>query len=151
MQKIIVSDTSCLILLKKIGQLDLLKSLFGKIVITQEIFEEYNDILPEFIEIQNPSDTKYQHILENFLDRGEASAIALALEQEDCLLIIDELKGRKEARLLGLNITGTLGILILAKQNGLIQSFKSILLEIEKTNFRISKDILKKAIEIIRE
>jgi predicted nucleic acid-binding protein len=151
MQRIIVSDTSCLILLKKINKLNILNLLFGKIIITQKVAEEFGDALPNYFEIINPLDNKYCNILENFLDAGEASSIALALEYENCLLIIDELKGRKEAIMLGLNITGTIGVLILAKQKGLITSLKDVIYEIENTSFRISKKLLFNALEIVGE
>jgi len=77
MPEIIVSDTSCLILLDKIHKIDLLKSLFGKVTITKIIAEEFGKPIPDFIEIENPKDINYQRILESFLDPGEASAIAL--------------------------------------------------------------------------
>jgi predicted nucleic acid-binding protein len=143
MHRIIVSDTSCLILLDTLGRISLLKSLFGKITITKIVAEEFGKVLPEFVEIENPKDNKYQKILETFLDPGEASAMALALEKEECLLIIDEFKGRREARQLGLNYTGTMGILIVAKEKGLISSVTEIIKEIGKTNFRISDKLLK--------
>ncbi len=147
MQRIIVSDTSCLILLDKIGQLGLLKSIFGKITVTKEISEEFNKDLPDFIEVQYPKDKNYQRILENSLDAGEASAIALALDYDDCLLIIDETKGRREAKSLGLKVTGTIGILIVAKEKGLIPSLKKVFDKIGKTNFRINKALLVEALK----
>ena len=49
--------------------------------------------MPEWITIKNPNNKSNQLILEASLDRGEASAIALAMEQKDCLFIIEELKG----------------------------------------------------------
>jgi len=83
MQKIIVSDTSCLILLKKINRIDLLQKLFGQITITKIIADEFGNELPEYIIIENPINIIYQKILEGFLDIGEASAIALAMEKKD--------------------------------------------------------------------
>ncbi|MBP7478518.1 MAG: DUF3368 domain-containing protein [Chitinophagales bacterium] len=145
MQRVIVSDTTCLILLNKIGRISLLEKLFGKVTITSNIAKEYGENLPEFVKIENPSDYKYQQILEGFLDSGEASAIALALEHDDCLLIIDELKGRKEAKYLNINYTGTLGILIIAKEKGLIKSVMEVIEEIRKTDFRISEALLNEA------
>lgn len=145
MQRIIVSDTTCLILLNKIGRISLLEKLFGKVTITSNIAKEYGEKLPEFVKIENPSDYKYQQILEGFLDSGEASAIALALEHDDCLLIIDELKGRKEAKHLNINYTGTLGILIIAKEKGLIKTVMEVIEEIKETDFRISEALLKEA------
>ena len=142
MQKIIVSDTSCLILLHKIGHLSLLKSLFGKITITSIIANEYGQRLPDFISVEDPQDKIYQQILEGFLDPGEASAIALSLEKDDCLLIIDDIKGRKEARKLNLNVTGTIGILIVAKEKGIIKSITEVFNKITKTDFRISEALI---------
>jgi predicted nucleic acid-binding protein len=151
MQKVIISDTSCLILLDKIGELELLQTLFGRITITHEIADEFNKELPNWFSIQAPKNRMYQVILEASLDKGEASAIALAVEEKDCLLIIDDSKGRKYAEKLRINITGTLGILINAKLSGHIASVKPLLEKIKKTDFRITSDlesiILKKAKE----
>ena len=102
MQKVIISDTSCLILLDKIGELKLLNKLFGQIIITQEIAGEFKKELPDWFTIQEPTNKTYQKILEASLDKGEASAIAFAIEQTDCLLIIDDYKGRKYAEQLGI-------------------------------------------------
>ena len=79
MQKTIVSDTSCLILLDKIKQLDLLKALFGKITVTQLVADEFGKKLPDFIQIENPQNLTYQKILDSFVDKGEASVLALAV------------------------------------------------------------------------
>lgn len=141
MQATIISDTSCLILLDKIQDLELLKVLFGQIVTTPIVAEEYGNLLPDWIIIQEPENKKNQLILEASLDKGEASAIALAMEHADCLLIIDELKGRKLARQLRLNITGTLGIIVEAKVSGHITSVRPLLDKIKQTNFRLSEQL----------
>ena len=70
-----------------------------------------------------------------------ASAIALALEIKDCLLIIDEKKGRKLAKELKIKIIGTLKTILLAKQKGVITSVKSIIEQLENHNFRFAKNI----------
>jgi len=142
MPGIIVSDTSSLIVLNKIDRLHLLESLFGQITITQTIAKEFNHPLPDFINIQDPQNNNYQKILKSFLDEGEASAIALALETKDCLLIIDELKGRREAKALGINYTGIMGILIIAKEKKIISSVSAIIEEIQKTDFRLSSELI---------
>jgi predicted nucleic acid-binding protein len=147
MQKIIVSDTSCLILLDKLDQLDLLSALFGEITITQIVADEFGKQLPKFIKIENPQNLVYQKILESFIDIGEASALSLALEKKDCLLIMDDNKGRREAKQLGLRFTGTLGVLIIAKQKGVINSLTEILDKIKKTDFRLSDALIKYAIK----
>ncbi len=143
MQRAIISDTSCLILLEKIGELELLQKLFGTIITTGEVANEYGNLLPEWVLLKEPLNKNYQAIIEASVDKGEASAIALALEFEDCLLIIDDLKGRKFATEIGLKITGTLGIIIEAKLAGHITSIKPILAKIKSTNFRLSDTIEK--------
>jgi len=141
MHKAIISDTSCLILLDNIGELQLLQKLFGKIITTPEVAAEFGRSLPDWCLIKQPSDKNYQSIIEASVDKGEASAIALAVEYDDCLLIIDDLKGRKFALQLGLSITGTMGIIVQAKLTGIIPSIKPVLARIRQTNFRISETI----------
>ncbi|HSV09979.1 MAG TPA: hypothetical protein VLI68_04370 [Hanamia sp.] len=87
--------------------------------------------LPSWVEIRNASDKGYQAFVEKSVDKGEASAIALAVELSDCLLIIDDLKGRKFAQKIGLTIIGTVGIIVDAKVNGIIPSVKPILWKIK--------------------
>jgi predicted nucleic acid-binding protein len=141
MQKAIISDTSCLVILEKIKELELLHRLFGTIITTSEIKDEFGLPLPEWVHIKQVKNKNYQSIIEATLDKGEASAIALALELEDCLLIIDDLKGRKFANHLGLKITGTFGVLVEAKLSGAIPSIKPILEKIKATNFRIGEQL----------
>lgn len=141
MHSIIISDTSCLIILAKIGELELLQKLYGTIITTQDIADEFGEILPEWILIENAKDKYHQRILELQIDRGESSAIALALEIQDSTLILDDFKARKVAENLGLRFTGTIGILIKSKLNGLVPSIKPFLEKIKETNFRISQEI----------
>ncbi len=81
-------------------------------------------------------------VSDKFIDPGEATSIALAAELEESLLIIDDLKGRKVATELGIHITGSLGVLLTAKNNGVIDSVIPIVEKIQKTNFRISDYLL---------
>lgn len=141
MQKTIVSDSSCIIVLEKIGELEILKKLFGQILITSEVAQEVGLQLPEWIEIRNPSDKNYQRILSASVDIGEASSIALGLELSECLLIMDDLKGRKLARQLGLAVTGTLALLVIAKKNGVVSAVKPVLEKLTRTNFRLSSEL----------
>ncbi len=147
MHKVIISDTSCLILLDKIGELDLLHKLYGSIITTPEVKNEFGLPLPDWFEIQTTSNKNYQAIIEASIDKGEASAIALAVEYGDCLLIIDDLKGRKYAQNLGLQIIGTIGIIVDAKLLGIIPSIKPLLEKIKRTNFRISVTVEKILLE----
>ena len=141
MYKTIISDTSCFIVLSKIGQLALLQQIFGNIVTTPEIAAEFGEALPEWVEIISVKDEHKQHLLEIQVDKGEASAMALALETENTMLIIDDYKARKLAKQLNINYIGTVKILILAKQRGIIPEIKPLLKKIKTTNFRISVEL----------
>lgn len=94
MSKTIIADTSCLVLLAKIDELSILQHLFGEIVITGEIKREYGKRLPSWITVMNPKNDAYQKLLQATIDKGEASAIALAIELSDSLLILDDRKAR---------------------------------------------------------
>jgi len=141
MHKIIISDTSCFIILTNIGELHLLQKLYSKITTTIEIATEFGEPLPEWVEILSVKSKDTQRLLEMQIDKGESSAIALALEISDSLLILDDIKARKVATQLGLSITGTLGIIIKAKLEGIIPSVVPILNKIKQTDFRLSNEV----------
>ena len=85
MPKVVISDTSTLILFQKIDQLDLLQKLYQEVITTPEIAEEYGERLPGWIVLKSAEDKKYQEFIETQVDSGEASAIALAKEfKNDC-------------------------------------------------------------------
>jgi predicted nucleic acid-binding protein len=151
MHKTIISDTSCFIILSKIGELDLLHKLYGQIITTSDIAEEFGETLPNWVVIEKVSDKYRQRILEMQIDKGESSAIALALEVPNCTLILDDFKARKIAQNLGLSFTGTIGIIIKAKLNGTIPSIKPYLEKIKETNFRISAEIELQALKVAGE
>ena len=141
MQKIIIADTSCLILISKIGAFEILQRLFSEVVVTSVIAEEFGEPLPSFFKLKDAQNKNYQNILQTSVDKGEASAIALAVEQDECLLILDDQKARTLASELKLKHTGTLGILVDAKLSGYIPSVKPLLDKIRETNFRLSPEL----------
>ncbi len=143
MSVLIISDTSCLIALDRINQLNLLKELFQQIVTSREVKEEFGKALPEWIQIVEVQNTAKLQELENVLDKGEASTIALALETEKSILIIDEKKGRKVAQSLKIEIIGTLRVIQMAKQKGIIKSAQPIIEALQKAGFRFSQKIVK--------
>lgn len=151
MPKTIISDTSCFIILSKIEALNLLQKIYGQIITTSDIVEEFGEILPEWVIIKNASDTHKQKILELQLDKGESSAIALAIEMPESILILDDFKARKIAQQLGLTITGTIGVIVKAKLTGKIPSIKPYLDKIKITNFRISSEIEAQALKEANE
>ncbi|GHV61302.1 DUF3368 domain-containing protein [Bacteroidia bacterium] len=141
MSKTIISDTSCFIVLSKIGQLGILQQLFGNVLTTPEIADEFGESLPDWVEIVAVNDKHKQQLFEIQVDKGESSAMALSLELENPLLIIDDYKARRLAKTLHIDYTGTIGIIILAKHKGLISSIKPVLDSIKETNFRISAEL----------
>ena len=120
MHKIIISDTSCFIILTNIGELHLLQKLYSKITTTIEIATEFGEPLPEWVEILSAKGKDTQRLLEMQIDKGESSAIALALEISDSLLILDDIK---------------------AKIEGIIPSVIPILNKIKQTDFRLSYEV----------
>ena len=147
MNKIIISDTSCLIALSKIDKLSLLKDLYQEIIITREVFNEFGGSLPDWILISEVKDRQKQEELEKFLDTGEASSIALALEINNFTLIIDELKGRKIAQSLNIDIIGTIGVILLANKRGLIKDVIGIMLILVNKGFRLPDELINIIIE----
>lgn len=141
MPKTIISDTSCFIILSNIGELNLLQKVYGQIITTIEIATEFGEQLPDWVSIHQVTDKYRQQLLEMQIDKGESSAIALALETPNCTIILDDYKARKIADQLGLHFTGTIGVIVKAKLNGVIPSIKPILSKIRTTDFRLSSEL----------
>ena len=150
--KAIIADTSCLIIYDKISKLEILRDTFAELIVTDEVAEKFGSELPGWITIRQITNQDQYFELAKNLGKGEASSITLALELDDSLLIIDERKGRKVAKEMKIEIIGSLGVLVKAKETGAIESVKEVLDLIDKTNFRISNSIkeqvLKKAGEL---
>lgn len=141
-EAIIIADTSCLILLSKIGELGLLQLLADQVYITSVIKSEFGIALPDWIQIKDPAPTIFQNLLEKEIDAGEISAILLAMETPSSLIIMDDQRGRKVAQRLNLRFSGTLGLFLQAKKKGAIQKISPILEKIRKTNFHIDEQLL---------
>ncbi|HEY9005147.1 MAG TPA: DUF3368 domain-containing protein [Ohtaekwangia sp.] len=151
MPEVVIADTSCLILLTKISELDLLRVCYKKIVVPEEVAQDYGSALPAWIEIKKVIQGSLQKTLMQIIDAGEASAFALALEIPDTLVIVDDRKARKVALSLGLSVTGTLGIFIKAKRQGLIPAVKPILAKLATTDFRVSEKLLDNILDLTGE
>jgi len=142
MHEIVISDTSCLILFQKIGELDLLRKVYDSVLTTPEVAKEFSEELPYWIKIEKVKDKKYQEFLETQVDLGETSAIALAKELDSPLLLLDDLKARKLAAKLNLKFTGTLGVIHKAKKIGAIEKIKPIIEKLLATDFWIADNII---------
>lgn len=152
---IIVSDTSPLSNLALVDALFLLKEIYQTVVIPQAVADELSNAEGEdpritavlsldWVEIRQSTNSDLITELRDdyLLDRGEAEAIALALELKADELLIDERLGRREANRLGLSITGVLGVLLIAKRRGLIPSVRSVMdALIAEAGFRVSQQL----------
>ncbi|HRN95532.1 MAG: DUF3368 domain-containing protein [Chitinophagales bacterium] len=141
MPKVIIADTSCFITLFNAGELDLLYKIYGQIYTTTEVATEFGEPLPDWVLIESVKDKSKQLLLEMQIDKGEASAIALTLEMERSIVILDDYKARKLAEKLGLTYTGTVGVIIKAKLNGIIPSIKPIMKKIKESGFHLTAEI----------
>ena len=140
--KTVIADASCFIILFKIEELELLRIIFDEVYTTAEIAQEFGYPLPTWVKVQLVADKSRQLVFEREVDRGEASALALSFEIENTIVILDDQKARKPAEKLKINYTGTLGLILRAKQEGIVSSVKEILEKIKHTNFRFSEEIL---------
>lgn len=143
----VIADSSCFIILAKIGELNLLEKVFGGVITTPEVLAEFGEPLPGWVKIMSSSDNFRKQILEIQIDKGEASAIALALEITNCTLILDDYKARRIAVRLGIEITGTLGVIIKAKLNGVIPLARPYLEKISQTDFRLTTELFEEALK----
>jgi predicted nucleic acid-binding protein len=150
MQEKVYVDTSSLIILNKINALDLLNKIYSNVIITNYIQLELNEAIPSWISVELTYNID-QSFLKNFnLGLGETSIIINAIKNNG-FLIIDDLKARKIATTLSLRFTGSIGILIIAKELKLIDSVKYYLEKIQETNFRLSDALINKVLEITNE
>lgn len=126
---IVVSDTSPITNLLRIGRVNLLRDLFETVVIPEAVYSEVSFLENQrrevasfdWIQIVRLANRRLFDTLMETLDRGEAEAIALSVELSADVRLIDETVGRSEAEKLGLEVTGLIGILIIAKEKSLIE------------------------------
>ncbi len=149
----VISDTTPILSLLKLGKLELLQSLYAKVIIPNEVFKEiergrdkpyYVDLtMFDWISIIEISNVGSRSFFVD-LDDGEAEVLVLAKEINADLVIMDELMGRRFARQLDYNLTGTIGVLLKAKQKGLVLSVNDLLLELTRKGTWISSKLIEK-------
>ncbi|MEO3406165.1 DUF3368 domain-containing protein [Mucilaginibacter sp. CAU 1740] len=135
----VITDASCFIILDKISALHILDNLFSKVITTPEIALEYGKKLPHWVSVQSVQNKDLQNQFENIVDEGEASAIALAAEVNCDYLLTDDRAARRLAEQKGIIVKGSAGVLLFAKQKGIISLLRPYLEQIQQTNFRISQ------------
>lgn len=149
MKPSIISDSTCLIGLERIHALEVLPALFDPIVIPQEVHQEFGIVLP-WLHVEIPSNEALVTSLKLVIDDGEAEAIALAYEKR-WRIILDDYYARKVAQRLGVTMIGTVGVLIQAKQQGLISVLKPLIEKLAENNFYISDELKEEAFTLVGE
>jgi len=159
-----VTNSSILIALSTIGQLSLLHQRFPDgVFLPQAVWREVvetgkgqpgaQDVASaSWLTIRQVTNTSLISLLKIELDEGEAEAIALFAENPVDAILLDEKNARRAARQMGLPVLGTVGILIWAKQKGLIITLKEQLDTLQNQgNFRISQSLYQKALNRVGE
>jgi predicted nucleic acid-binding protein len=159
---IVVSDTGPLIALAKADRLHILERLFGQVKIPPAVHRELlagrwpeaarlDEALSRFIQVVQLSPFPSKVQTETLrLDPGERQAIALAYEL-GALIVVDDRLGRAAARRLDLPVTGTVGVLIQAKEAGLIPAVCPLLEEIRQRGYWLSEALLETAARLAKE
>lgn len=161
MHKTVISNTSPIFYLNRLGYLELLERLYGEIVIPYGVLEELEEgekageDVPDvskykWIKLGNISVPSFIKIIPD-LGKGEAEALSLAVEEKQHLLIVDDELARKIAKLQSLKFTGTAGILLKAKKGGLINEIKPILNQLKNVGFFLSEKVLTDIVKLSGE
>jgi len=159
---IVVSDTTPLSELAKIGCLDLLLEVYGRIVIPQEVFDEaIAGVHPatiavpaaQWIEVRTVQDSQKVFALQQAtsLGLGECAAMVLAEELNASRLLIDDLAARHEAQRRNLPVIGTVAVILLAKKLGTIPNIKDLLDELIVQGAHIGQKLYQDALSIAGE
>ena len=154
---IVVSDTSPLRALAHLGRLDVLPALFGEVWVPPAVVLEAAAAgvgLPaeSSFRVQAPTNPNLVRRLGSRLDEGESEAIALAIELDADLLLVDEARGRAVAHSLGLNLRGVLGILLDAKVAGLVPAVAPLIARLKsELNFFLSARLVAEVLDLAGE
>ncbi len=161
MPDLVISNTSPLFYLHRLRHLDLLQKLYRQVVVPEAVVDELKagrdqgedapDVTDyDWIEVRAVRTPTLVQLITD-LGTGEAQVLALALEEPDCLVILDDRLAREVARLQNLRVTGTAGVILKAKQEGYIPAVRPLLDRLLQLDFRLSDpvkaDILKLAQE----
>jgi predicted nucleic acid-binding protein len=161
MRKVVVNTTP-LIALSHIGQLDILKKMYGEILIPNAVYNELSakpdsickievDNSKDWIRVEEIKNQMAKSMYKTQLHEGEVEVMILAQEVNADLVIIDDANAKKHAKYLKLPVTGTLGVLIKAKQNGYVDKLKPMLQMMIENGIYISQDLVKLCLKQVGE
>lgn len=159
----VVADAGPLIGLARVGLLDLLRQLYERVLVPVEVFEELRtaDDRPGSRGLRAaleagwlsvaPVETQGAESLSLALGPGEAAAILLAAQGPCRFLLLDERRGRAVAKGRGLRVVGTGGVLVAAKEKGLIDRVSDALEQLAAGGYRLSVELLARVLELAGE
>jgi hypothetical protein len=159
---IVVANAGPLIALAQIGQFELLQKLYGQIRIPVAVQREVvssgggragtEDVATsDWVSVVLVQDHAVVRLLRERLDAGESEAVALALELQADLLLIDEARGRRVAETQGLNKTGVIGTLVAAKESGLVPAVTPLLDGLRARGFHMDERLYDTARQLAGE
>jgi len=149
MTDLIVADSTCLIGLERIDKIDLLPQMYSQVIIPPQVQKEFGLSFAWLI-VKNPQNIGMVDSLKLMVDDGESEAIALAYEL-GYRLVVDDKQARNIAKRLDIEIIGTVGILVKAKQLGLIDQLLTILEALENKGFYLSQSLKTEALILVGE
>ena len=144
-----VADSTCLISLDRIGQLELLRRVFPETVIPSAVQAEFGR-MPERIHLQKPRNDELVRALREHLGAGESEVIALGIELSS-LVVLDNRRARRTARTLGLSVIGTLGLLVRAKRLGHVERVKPLIDALTDSGFYMNTELSSHILERVGE
>ncbi len=157
----IIVNTSPLQYLYQLGQVDLLKNLYRQILVPFHVKEEIDAGRKLHVELPIIENYPWMKIIKSsnigliafpsILGKGEKEGMAIALEYPESTFILDDLNARKFATALGIKITGTLGILLKAKEQMHLTSISPYLDKLTQLGFRIHPNTYENMLEIAKE
>ncbi len=156
----VISNNTALVALWVLGRLDLLQQLYGEVLIPEAVYEEFlaTERALRQAALENAPWIKPTRLASPQrarvyigLDQGEAEVLALAEERAARLVIIDEFRGRRYAQRLELTLTGTLGLLLLAKEHGLVATVAPLLAELQEAGLYLDPDLAARVLRLARE
>jgi len=161
MPELVITNTSPLFYLHRLGQLELLHKLYGRILVPEAVVEELKaggdqgEDVPDIADYDwvEVCSVRVPEVVSLIMDLGpgEAQVLAMALENPGSLAIIDDRLARELARARDIRITGTVGVLLKAKQAGYIKSVKSLLDILVQLDFRLSEAVVDTILRLAKE
>jgi predicted nucleic acid-binding protein len=137
-----IVDTSALIALEKINLLDILCKIYSEIILPESVSSEFGKLPLECYSTKKVT-SSFVNLLTGTLNLGKGEAEVITLAKETGMkIIIDDLKARKVAETLELNVTGTIGVLLKAENLRFIESAYNKAKELKEKGFYVSDELL---------